>query len=143
MLTIDVENDTVNLRGVSEERKSKEKQTFLSVADEEPFLFSGDDIPYADSTIVAARNEGSTSSGQSSYSMVMAWEVEAMVRVVLAVLQREVSVVDKGWSIKHTRSPSSVPKNLNSGSVGLGNFQTLREWSLLPVTMRGRLGHLS
>lgn len=55
----------------------------------------------------------------------------------------EISVVDRGWSRKHTESPSSVPKDLNSGSVGLGNFQTLREWSLLPVTMRGRLGHLS
>ena len=70
------------------ERKSEEKKkTFLGVANEKPFLFAGDDIPYADGTIVAARNEGSTSCGQSSYSMVVTWEVEAMVRVVLAVLQ--------------------------------------------------------
>ena len=57
------------------------------MANKKPFLFAGDDIPYADGTIVTARNEGSTSCGQSSYSMVVAWEVEAMVRVVLAVLQ--------------------------------------------------------
>jgi len=70
------------------ERKREREETFLGVANKKPFLFAGDDIPYADGTIVATRNESSTSCGQSSYGMVVTWEVEAMVRVVLAILWR-------------------------------------------------------
>lgn len=101
------------------------------MTDENPFLFAGDNVPYTDSTVVATRNQGSTSCGQCSYSMVVTWEMETMVRIVLAVLLRwdEMGTAverEKGRG-KHTESPSSVPKHLNSGSVGLGNFQTLRE----------------
>jgi len=112
-------------------KRERERETFLSVTDENPFLFAGDNVPYTDSTVVATRNQGSTSCGQCSDSMVVTWEMETMVRIVLAVLLRwdEMGTAverEKGRG-KHTESPSSVPKHLNSGSVGLGNFQTLRE----------------
>jgi len=35
------------------EERERERETFLSVTDENPFLFAGDNVPYTDSTVVA------------------------------------------------------------------------------------------
>ena len=60
--------------------------TFLRVSNQHPLACARDDIPYPDSAIIASRNERSASRGKSTDSMVVAFQVQLMVWVILDVL---------------------------------------------------------
>jgi len=62
------------------------KRTLLCVPFQFVFSFSRYDIPYSNCTIIAPRDQCSTSGSQSSNSVIMAFQMQPMIRVLLGIL---------------------------------------------------------
>lgn len=60
--------------------------TFLGVANEHPSAITCNGIPNANRAIVASGHKRATSSCQSTYGMIMAFQVKLVVRVLLNIL---------------------------------------------------------
>jgi hypothetical protein len=63
------------------------------MSDEDPFTFSGDNIPNTNGAIVAARDESSTTSGESANGMIMALQMEFVIRIIFNILGRVVGIL--------------------------------------------------
>ena len=61
------------------------KHTFLCMTNQGPLAGSSNDIPDTDGAIIAARYESTTSSSEGTNSMVMAFEMKSMIRVVFCL----------------------------------------------------------
>ena len=60
--------------------------TFLSVTAKYPLALACDDVPNANGAIVAAGHEHATSSCQSTYGMIMTFQVKLVVRIFFHIL---------------------------------------------------------
>lgn len=130
--------------------KNKGEQAFLSVTNEDPLAFPGDDVPNTHMGVVTSRDKCSSSSGESANRMIMPLQMEFMVWVLVHILLQMYELRQQGGArVGHihtsagSTSSSPFPKHLYSSSSGLGSSQTRRVWSRLPVTIIGRLGHFS
>ncbi len=63
--------------------------TLLRMTDQNPFPLSRDNVPHAHSAVIAARNEGATTSRQSTDSMVVSFEMQPMIWIIVDFLLRE------------------------------------------------------
>lgn len=66
--------------------------TFLCVADQYPFAVSGDDVPYPNGTVIASGDECASTSSERANRVVVTLEVKFMVRVIVDILLRIVTL---------------------------------------------------